>query len=106
MGNGETKKMGEGKKMRVSFDGKNKKVDKIGKAQSNRNMILACGHCGEANRSLTTKLLTSREAADFLRISTGNLLYMVCIGRIPTYKLGSRNRYLQSDLINVLSPRD
>ncbi len=102
MENGETKKMGEGKKMRVSFDGKNKKVDKTDEAQSNRNIILASSCCAEASRSLKSwEILTSKDAASFLRLSLSSFMNMVSAGQIPVYKIGRRNRYLRSELFQL-----
>ena len=46
--------------------------------------------------------LTSREAAEYLRISTKTLLNLVSNGKIPFYKLGRRNRYLESELRKAL----
>lgn len=58
-----------------------------------------------ANRSLTIEygeVLTSKEAADFLRISHSRLLNLVSNGKIPYYKLGRSNRYLLSELRGLL----
>ncbi len=89
--------------MHGEFNGENKKVDKTDEAQSNRNMILASGCCAEASRSLKNhEILNTEEAADYLRLSRGSLLNMVCEGQIPVHKLGRRNRYLRSELLNMV----
>jgi len=46
--------------------------------------------------------LTTNEAAEFLRISVGSLRNMTSCGEIPYHKLGTRNRYLKSDLNDLL----
>lgn len=52
--------------------------------------------------SLTTKWFTTEEAADYLRISVGSLRNLSSNGKIPFYKLQRRNRYLESDLRELL----
>lgn len=58
--------------------------------------------------SLTIKygereVLTSIEAADFLRVSVGTLRNLTSNGKIPYYKFaGRRNRYLKSELTKLL----
>ena len=47
--------------------------------------------------------LTTREAADFLRVSTKRLLNMVSAGQIPYHKLGRTNRYKRSELEQLLT---
>jgi excisionase family DNA binding protein len=48
------------------------------------------------------EILTPREAAAFLRIGYKRLLNMSSNGQIPYHKLGRSNRYLKSDLLNLL----
>jgi excisionase family DNA binding protein len=51
----------------------------------------------------TQEWLTTREAADYLGLSTGSLLNMTSNGKIPHYKLGlRRNRYRVADLRELL----
>ena len=55
--------------------------------------------------SLTTKyeeMLTSKEAADFLRVSVARLMNLTSNGKIPYYKFGRSNRYLISELKELL----
>ena len=52
-----------------------------------------------------TKWLTTEEAAAFLKIDKGTLLNYVSNGMIPYYKLGRRNRYLQSELDQLLKTK-
>lgn len=46
--------------------------------------------------------LNSEEAAEYLRISVGQLRNMTSNGKIPFYKLGKSNRYLKSELREML----
>jgi excisionase family DNA binding protein len=48
---------------------------------------------------------TSDEAAEFLKIDKGTLSNFVSNGVIPYYKLGRRNRYLKSELEQLLRSR-
>jgi excisionase family DNA binding protein len=56
--------------------------------------------------SLTTeeedRLLTTAEAAKFLRIPVSSLHTMTSNGKVPVMKLGRRNRYSLQDLRNLL----
>ena len=59
----------------------------------------------ESESSLKTEeaeWLTSKEAADYLRISEGTLRNMASNGRIPYAKLGRSNRYSRSQLNQLL----
>ncbi len=58
----------------------------------------------DSKRSMKTEdeWLTSDEAAEFLRVSVKTLLNMVSSGKIPYYKLSNRNRYLKSELQELL----
>ncbi len=85
---------------------KNTVVDnKRNKVFNESTNITTCSSCATGgNRSLTVKndqFLTTQEAADFLRLSTQSLLNMVSAGNVQVYKLGSRNRYLLSDLYGI-----
>lgn len=46
--------------------------------------------------------LTSAEAAHYLRISKGQLMNLVSSGRVPYFKWGRSNRYLVSELRELL----
>lgn len=48
------------------------------------------------------KWMTSKEAAFYLRVSVGQLRNMVWLGKIQTYHLGGRLRFLRSDLDQLL----
>ena len=48
--------------------------------------------------------LTTAEAAAYLKISEGHLLNSVSAGKIKYSKLFSENRYLLSDLLDLLTP--
>jgi excisionase family DNA binding protein len=50
----------------------------------------------------TYEWLTSREAAEYLKISVGTLLNLTSRGAVPFYKFGRRNRYLKSELRRLL----
>ena len=81
------------------YNGKNKTIDKKRKTESNRNIILDSSSCDESDRSLKSwEILTSKDAADFLRLSLGSFMNMVGEGQIPVYRIGRRNRYLRSEL--------
>ncbi|MEK2643889.1 helix-turn-helix domain-containing protein [Bdellovibrio sp. BCCA] len=59
----------------------------------------------ESESSLKTEeaeWLTSKEAADYLRISEGTLRNMASNGRVPYVKLGRSNRYSRSQLNQLL----
>ncbi len=46
--------------------------------------------------------LTTPEAAEYLRISVGQLRNMTSNGYVPYYKLGRSNRYLKEELKQML----
>lgn len=46
--------------------------------------------------------LTTKQAAEYLKVSEGTLRNMCCNGSIPYYKLERRNRYRMSDLRDLL----
>lgn len=46
--------------------------------------------------------LTSKEAAQYLRVSVGSLRNMVSNGQIPHFKLFGRNRFHRKDLRQLL----
>lgn len=50
------------------------------------------------------KWLTSKEAAFLLRTSVGQVRNLVWRGRLKAYHLGSRLRFLRSDVENLLQP--
>jgi excisionase family DNA binding protein len=54
------------------------------------------------DESSQTRWLSSEEAADYLRIPVGTLRNMTSNGRVPHYKLGRLNRYLEADLKKLL----
>ncbi len=50
--------------------------------------------------------LSTKEAADFLSLSTNALRIMVCRHQVKSYKLGRRLRFLKSDLIGLLKTKE
>lgn len=46
--------------------------------------------------------LNSDEAAEYLRVSVGQLRNMTSNGKLPFYKLGKSNRYLKAELREML----
>lgn len=48
------------------------------------------------------EILTTDEAAKYLKVSVGSLRNMTSNGQIPYYKLGGRNRYVREDLRKLL----
>jgi len=58
-----------------------------------------------AKRSLKTEfneILTTEEAARYLRVSEMVIRNMTSNGNIPYHKLGNRNRYFKEELRNLL----
>jgi len=54
------------------------------------------------NQIVTTRLLSTKEAATFLGISPNALRILVHRGKIEAYKLGNRLRFQLHDLKNAL----
>lgn len=52
--------------------------------------------------SQTHEWLTTEEAADYLRTTPKSLLNLCSNGKIPYFKYRRRNRYLKSDLRELL----
>ena len=50
------------------------------------------------------KWLTSKEAAFLLRTSVGQIRNLVWRGRLRAYHLGTRLRFLRSDVENLMTP--
>jgi excisionase family DNA binding protein len=48
------------------------------------------------------EIMTTAEAADYLRIPKASLLNLSSNGKVPYYKFQRRNRYLKSDLLKLL----
>jgi excisionase family DNA binding protein len=57
----------------------------------------SCDNCNQQKVWLDTK-----EAAQYLKVSQASLRNRVSLGKIPYFKFGRRNRYLRSDLDNLL----
>lgn len=73
-------------------------------AESNKTH---CQNCAEKlissnSCSLTTEWLTTKEAADYLKIPVGSLRNMTSNGQVPYFKLGNRNRYSLTELRKLL----
>ena len=49
-----------------------------------------------------SEILTTEEAANYLRVSVGTLRHLTSKGRVPYAKLGNRNRYFLEDLRRLL----
>lgn len=47
-------------------------------------------------------ILTTNEAAIFLKISVGTLRNLTSNGKVPYYKFGRRNRYFKSELLGLI----
>lgn len=59
------------------------------------------------NSSLKTESdewLTSVEVCDYLKISKKTLMNKVSLGHIPRFKLGRLNRYLKSEIEELIAP--
>ncbi len=48
------------------------------------------------------KWITTREAAEYLRLSVGQIRNMVWRGQITSYRLNNRLRFLKSDLDKIM----
>jgi excisionase family DNA binding protein len=48
------------------------------------------------------KWITTKEAAEYLRLSVGQIRNMVWRGQLSSYKLNNRLRFLRSDLDKIL----
>lgn len=57
----------------------------------------ACDGC-----SLKTEWMTTEQVAQYLVLSTASVRNMASNGQLPHYKLGRRNRYLRSEIENLL----
>ncbi len=75
-----------------------------------RNKFRLQGHGGFIEPQSTTAVslaedcwMTTKEAAEYLRLGCKRLLNMSSNGQIPYHKLGSSNRYLKSELIAMLN---
>lgn len=55
------------------------------------------------NKNDEKEWLTTSEAANYLGLTNKALYNMASNGHIPHYKLGRRNRYLKSELRELLS---
>jgi excisionase family DNA binding protein len=49
--------------------------------------------------------MTSKEAAYYLRVSVPQIRNMVWRGQLPSYHLGTKLRFLKSDLDHLLMPQ-
>ena len=75
------------------------------KPKSHQDFQLAQDWATSERGSLETEyfeVLTSEEAASYLRVSVGSLRNMTSNGHVPYCKLGGRNRYLKKDLQQLL----
>lgn len=48
------------------------------------------------------KWITTREAAEYLRLSVGQIRNMVWRGQLTSYRLNNRLRFLKSDLDKIM----
>ncbi len=70
-------------------------------AESNK-VPLKAGRTGKLFENSLEKWLTTKEAAEYLRVSVGRLRNMTSWGQVPYYKLGKSNRYRLHDLRELL----
>ena len=61
-------------------------------------------HQAEQTLVDSSKWLTTKEAAQLLRVSISALKTMVHRGQVPAFKLGRRNRFLKEDLDRLITP--
>ncbi len=50
------------------------------------------------------KWITTKEAAQYLRVSVGQLRNMVWRGQVVSYRVNNRLRFLRSDLDKIVKP--
>ena len=63
---------------------------------------LESGYPKAFDNKILDRWFSTKEAADYLRISPKTLLNISSNGKVKYYKLGRRNRYLESDLARLL----
>ncbi len=50
------------------------------------------------------KWITTKEAAQYLRVSVGQIRNMVWRGQLPSYRINNRLRFLRSDIDKIVKP--
>lgn len=50
------------------------------------------------------KWITTKEAAQYLRVSVGQIRNMVWRGQVASYRVNNRLRFLRSDLDKIVKP--
>jgi len=63
---------------------------------------MCSGCCGIFEKIADDVWFTSKEAADYLNITPAYLRNLTYQGRVPVCKIGRNNRYLQSELRDLL----
>ncbi len=53
--------------------------------------------------SVNVRWLTTREAAQYLRVSIGSMKTMIYRGQVRAHKLGRRNRFLREELERLIT---
>ena len=79
-------------------------MSKVGKNNAgNQDKMTVRGPFGSLKTEYADdRFLTARETAEFLSVPYQSVLNMSSMGKLPYYKLGKRNRYLVSDLKQLL----
>lgn len=50
------------------------------------------------------KWITTKEAAQYLRVSVGQIRNMVWRGQLPSHRVNNRLRFLKSDIDKIVKP--
>ncbi len=50
------------------------------------------------------KWITTKEAAQYLRVSVGQIRNMVWRGQLPSHRVNNRLRFLRSDIDKIVKP--
>ncbi|MEZ4814401.1 MAG: helix-turn-helix domain-containing protein [Bdellovibrionota bacterium] len=72
----------------------NSEVDNIEAKSSNKKLDVI----------FDSKWMTSEEAANYLRVSVGQLRNLVYAAKVKSYRFGHRLRFLRTDLDSLLKP--
>lgn len=68
------------------------------------NQFLNVNEMSSFSFELEEEWLTSKEAADYLKVSVKTLMNLSSNGTIPYYKFSRLNRYKKSELAHLIRP--
>jgi len=81
----------------------NKQLKKMNHLSADNNSVQRDSESSSLKMINSDEWLTSKEAAQYLKISAKTLYNLTSNGRVPFYKFGRSNRYKLNDLRNLLS---